>query len=112
MKKLNDPDGKRSIINQVEPSITIFVLVSCHDRFLTINIRVLRFSVATIGGVYKISSIIDVREVFCRYSPNEKHNSTKIGEYRCTGTHSTKTCAVGVAEVIGVSNTINYIEMN
>ena len=43
---------------------------------------------------------------------NEKHNSTKNGEYRCTGAHSTKKCAVGVVKAIGVSNIINYIEIN
>ena len=60
----------------------------------------------------KLSSTIDVREVFCRYSPNEMNNSTKTGKYRCTGAHSTKNCAVGVVEAIhvGVSNTINNIE--
>ena len=31
---------------------------------------------------------------------------------RCTGAHSTKKYVVGVAEAIGVSNIINYIEMN
>ncbi len=52
----------------------------------------------------------------------------KTGKYRYTGAHSTKKCAVGVDHVveyrciyiyiyimyiaIGVSNTINYIEIN
>ncbi len=59
-----------------------------------------------------MSSIIDVREVFCRYSPNEKIIAQKTGEYRCTGAqaaHSTKKCAVGVVKAIGV---YNYIEIN
>ncbi len=54
-----------------------------------------------------ISSIIDVREVFCRYSPNEMNNSTKTGKYRCTCAHSTRKCVVGAVEAIGVSNVIN-----
>ena len=36
----------------------------------------------------------------------------KAGEYRCTGAHSTKKCVVGVVKAIGVSNIINYIEIN
>ena len=60
----------------------------------------------------KIYSIIDVREVFCRYSPTKSIIAQKTGEYRCTGAHSTKKCAVGVVKAIGVSNIINYIEIN
>ena len=56
-------------------------------------------------GFMKIFFIIDAREVFCRYSPNKNHN---IAENRCTGTHSTRKCAVGVIEAKGVSN-INVI---
>ncbi len=36
----------------------------------------------------------------------------KPGEYRCAGAHSTKKCVAGVDKAIGVSNIINYIEIN
>ncbi len=45
-------------------------------------------------------------------SHKEMHNSTKTGEYRCTGAHSTKKWVVGVVEATGVSHVIKYIEIN
>ena len=48
------------------------------------------------------------------YSPTKSIIAQKTGEYRCTGAHSTKKCVVGVVKAIhvGVSNIINYIEIN
>ena len=99
----------------MEPPILIFLLVSDQDDVLTTRNLYqcpTAFPCDRRCSFPKISSIIDVREVFFRYSPNEMNNRTKTSKYRCTGAHSTKKCAMGVVEAIDVSNIINYIEIN
>ena len=62
----------------------------------------------------KISSIIDVHagSLFQIQSKQKSLIAQNTGECRCTGAHSTKKCAVGVIKAIGVSNIINYVEIN
>ena len=72
-----------------------------------INIRVLRPSVATVGGVLRrFIPLYMCERSFADTLQTKSKIAQKTGECRCihVGAHSTKKCAVGVAEAIGVSN--------